>query len=143
MLTTLHTKSRKGFTLVEIMIVVAIIALLAAIAVPSFLRARLRSQATTVVNSLRLLDSAKDQYAIENNQTTGTPTGSNVALYLKQGSALYNAADGETDATIDDPKIDGVIYNLNAYDVLPSVTTEGAFDDVTDINFWSPYSKTN
>ena len=61
-------KSRGGFTLVEIMIVVAIIALLAAIAVPGFLRARKRSQASRVVNDLRLIDSAVDQYAIENNR---------------------------------------------------------------------------
>ena len=64
-------KKRGGFTLVEIMIVVAIIALLAAIAVPGFLRARKRSQASRVINDLRLIDSAVDQYAIENNKATG------------------------------------------------------------------------
>src|SRR3712207_2699173 len=64
-------KRRGGFTLVEIMIVVAIIALLAAIAVPGFLRARKRSQASKVLNDLRLIDSAVDQYAIENNKKAG------------------------------------------------------------------------
>ena len=64
-------KRRGGFTLVEIMIVVAIIALLAAIAVPGFLRARKRSQASRVLNDLRLIDAAVDQYAIENNRSTG------------------------------------------------------------------------
>jgi len=59
MLRKLHTR-RGGFTLVEIMIVVAIIALLAAIAVPNFLRARKRSQATQVLEDLRLIDSAID-----------------------------------------------------------------------------------
>ena len=59
-------KNRGGFTLVEIMIVVAIIALLAAIAVPNFLRARKRSQATRILEDLRMIDSAVDQYAIEN-----------------------------------------------------------------------------
>ena len=49
-----------GFTLVEIMIVVAIIALLAAIAVPGFLRARKRSQASRIINDLRLVDAAVD-----------------------------------------------------------------------------------
>ena len=57
---------RGGFTLVEIMIVVAIIALLAAIAVPNFLRARKRSQATRILEDLRDLDHALDQYAIDN-----------------------------------------------------------------------------
>src|SRR5205809_5506745 len=66
----LQTK-RAGFTLVEIMIVVAIIALLAAIAVPGFLRARKRSQASRILNDLRMIDSACDQYAIETNRTTG------------------------------------------------------------------------
>ena len=65
-------KRRGGFTLVEIMIVVAIIALLAAIAVPGFLRARKRSQASRIMNDLRLIDSAVDQYAIENNKASGS-----------------------------------------------------------------------
>ena len=65
-------KRRGGFTLVEIMIVVAIIALLAAIAVPGFLRARKRSQASRILNDLRLIDAAVDQYAIENNKTSGS-----------------------------------------------------------------------
>ena len=64
---------RKAFTLVEIMIVVAIIALLAAIAVPGFLRARKRSQASRILNDLRMIDSAVDQYAIETNRTSGAP----------------------------------------------------------------------
>src|SRR5437868_8570138 len=51
-------KRRGGFTLVEIMIVVAIIALLAAIAVPGFLRARKRSQASKILNDLRMIDAA-------------------------------------------------------------------------------------
>src|SRR4051794_3039838 len=67
-----NTFSHRGFTLVEIMIVVAIIALLAAIAVPGFLRARKRSQASRVLNDLRLIDSAVDQYAIETNKSTGS-----------------------------------------------------------------------
>ena len=62
--------NQKGFTLVEIMIVVAIIALLAAIAVPGFMRARKRSQASRILNDLRIIDSAVDQYAIENNKKT-------------------------------------------------------------------------
>src|SRR3989441_814768 len=68
---TSAAKSHKGFTLVEIMIVVAIIALLAAIAVPGFLRARKRSQASRILNDLRMIDSAVDQYAIETNRKTG------------------------------------------------------------------------
>ena len=69
----LINRKNRGFTLVEIMIVVAIIALLAAIAVPGFLRARKRAQGTTIKNDLRLIDAAKDQYAIEFNKTNVTP----------------------------------------------------------------------
>src|SRR6266498_159193 len=83
-------KSHKGFTLVEIMIVVAIIALLAAIAVPGFLRARKRSQASRILNDLRMIDSAVDQYAIETNRTTGNTVGvTDWTNYLKKGSSLY------------------------------------------------------
>ena len=78
-------KNRGGFTLVEIMIVVAIIALLAAIAVPNFLRARKRSQATRILEDLRLLDSAGDQYAIETNRQTGfNPVFGDMKNYLKR-----------------------------------------------------------
>src|SRR3954463_927280 len=84
-------KRHGGFTLVEIMIVVAIIALLAAIAVPGFLRARKRSQASRVLNDLRLIDSAVDQYAIETNRASGFTIGTtDWTNYLKKGTALYN-----------------------------------------------------
>src|SRR4029077_20343177 len=84
-------KRRGGFTLVEIMIVVAIIALLAAIAVPGFLRARKRSQASRILNDLRMIDSACDQYAIETNRATGfAVTVTDWTNYLKKGSVLYN-----------------------------------------------------
>src|SRR5438874_11093162 len=89
---TSTAKPRRGFTLVEIMIVVAIIALLAAIAVPGFLRARKRSQASRILNDLRMIDSACDQYAIETNRTTGATV--NIAdwtNYLKKGTQLYNS----------------------------------------------------
>jgi len=56
-------KQNKGFTLVEIMIVVAIIALLAAIAIPSFMKSRQDSRRSACVNNLRLLDHAKQQLA--------------------------------------------------------------------------------
>src|ERR1044071_10201072 len=91
MLQKLNTR-RGGFTLVEIMIVVAIIATLAAIAVPNFLRARKRSQSTQVLEDLRLIDSAIDQYGIEFNKTGGaTVNFTDIKAYLKTGSKLYNS----------------------------------------------------
>ena len=76
---------KKGFTLVEIMIVVAIIGLLAAIAIPSFVRARQTSQRNACINNLRQLDGAEDQWAIDNGQQTGAScTSDNLTPYLKK-----------------------------------------------------------
>src|SRR5438045_8139935 len=89
MLTLLY-RSHAGFTLVEIMIVVAIIALLAAIAVPGFLRARKRSQASRILNDLRMIDAAVDQYAIETNKKTNDVVATaDWTNYLKKGNSLF------------------------------------------------------
>ena len=131
MITKLRTK-RAGFTLVEIMIVVAIIALLAAIAVPGFLRARKRSQASKILNDLRMIDSAVDQYAIETAKTTGAAV--NVAdwtNYVKKNSVLFNSGQD----------LFGDTYGPQTVDSLPKVP-QAAYDtlsDVADTNFWSPY----
>ena len=66
---------KAGFTLVEIMIVVAIIGLLAAIAIPNFIKARATSQANACVNNLRQIDGGEQQWALENHQvSTAAPT---------------------------------------------------------------------
>jgi len=125
-------KRRGGFTLVEIMIVVAIIALLAAIAVPGFLRARKRSQATRVLNDLRMIDAAVDQYAIETNRATGSPVlVKDWTSYLKSGTVLYNTGND----------LFGNSYQDQTVDTLPGVP-QGAWDTLSDVapaEFWSPY----
>ena len=88
-------KNTAGFTLVEIMIVVAIIGLLAAIAVPNFAQARTNARRGTCINNLRLVDAAKEQYALENNKdSTTTPAAADVTPYLKGGAMPTCPASG-------------------------------------------------
>src|SRR5579862_2767788 len=124
--------NKRGFTLVEIMIVVATISLLAAIAVPNFLRARKRSQATRVLEDLRILDNALDQYALETNKISGSTVNfSDLKNYIKTGTTLY--------ATGAD--IYGTTYGPFQVDRIPQVatTTFNTLSDVAPASFWSPY----
>jgi prepilin-type N-terminal cleavage/methylation domain-containing protein len=139
MLQKLNNK-RGGFTLVEIMIVVAIIALLAAIAVPNFLRSRKRAQATQVLQDLRMIDAAIDQYAIENNKSGGATVGwTDVRTYLKTGSRL-EISGGTTGANGFD--IIGNTIHIPRVDSAPKVPTStfAALSTVAPTSFWSPFN---
>jgi prepilin-type N-terminal cleavage/methylation domain-containing protein len=127
-------KNRGGFTLVEIMIVVAIIALLAAIAVPNFLRARKRSQATRIISDLRMIDAAIDQYAIEANKVAGASVPWDaVKLYLKPTSILYATQKSVIGGTYP------ATYTVDAPVSTPA-GTGAALGDVAPQAFWSPYT---
>ncbi len=71
MMSNFVRNARRGFTLVEIMIVVLIIGILLAIAVPNFVRARDTSRTNSCVANLKAVDAAKEQWAMDNKKSTG------------------------------------------------------------------------
>lgn len=126
------SSSNRAFTLVELMIVVAIIAMLAAIVSNNVLRARKRAQASKILDDLRTLDGAMDQWALENNKKAGDVCEfSDLSPYLKQANKLnLSGAD-----------LFGKPYGPYSVDVGPKVdpTTFAALSDVAPVEFWSPF----
>lgn len=118
------------------MIVIAIIALLAALALPALLRARKRSQAVSILSELRLIDTAIDQYALEfsKKDTAPVPIGA-WKLYMKPGSRLYTTG---TDI-FGQPFGDQTVGTLPA---VPSVSWD-TLSDIADSSFWAPYTRGN
>jgi len=125
---------KKGFTLVEIMIVVAIIGLLAAIAIPSFMKARTTSQKNACINNLRQIESAKDQYSIEAGRTNGWSFGADDAVAFSNlvgVSAGYIKANPACPAS-DDTALKGTVarashdYTCNAIGTAPSCRVDNA-----------------
>lgn len=114
-LTTNNNFRPNGFTLVEIMIVVAIIGLIAAIAVPGVMRARSRAQENTCMDNLRLIDAAKQQWALENRaNSTDTPTGLQIQPYLGRGSGKLPLCPSDPQQTF------ATSYDVNDMSTAPS-----------------------
>jgi prepilin-type N-terminal cleavage/methylation domain-containing protein len=112
----IKTQRKAGFTLVEIMIVVAIIGLLAAIAIPNFVKARTTAQKNACINNLRQIDGAKEQWALEQKKSAGTVTTGTgdvdaINKYIK-GEATPKCPAGGT-------------YTYNAVDALPACNVAG------------------
>ena len=123
-----HRHQRQAFTLVEIMIVVALIGLLAALAIPSFIKVRKQSQAKRIINDARIIDAAINAWALELNKKDGDTVDLNAAAqYTKSG-------------TINPVDILGNPYDINnvgASQVVISVETKSALTGVA-ID-WGPY----
>src|SRR6201987_6387194 len=95
-----RTSRKSGFTLVEIMIVVAIIGLLAAIAIPNFVRARTTSQMNACINNLRQIDGAAQQWALETKQATNAvPAFTDISGYLKSSVVCPSGGNSASFAT--------------------------------------------
>lgn len=112
----INTSRKAGFTLVEIMIVVAIIGLLAAIAIPNFVRARNSSQANACINNLRQIDAATQQWAMENNASDATAPTTAVYGYLKGGEPDCPASA----ATTGDYTLGATVTNTPTCDINPT-----------------------
>jgi len=100
------TNRKAGFTLVEIMIVVAIIGLLAAIAIPNFVKARTTAQKNACINNLRQIDGAKEQWALEKKLAPGaTAVNAEIDAYIKGGAPKCPASGNYTYNNVDTPPV--------------------------------------
>src|SRR5436309_2079039 len=121
----LNTSRKAGFTLVEIMIVVAIIGLLAAIAIPNFIKARTTSQMNACINNLRQVDGAIQQWALENKKdAAATVAYTDISGYLK--NSVICPSGGTTfgnSYTIKDVATKPVCQKDNVNHILPPDTT--------------------
>jgi prepilin-type N-terminal cleavage/methylation domain-containing protein len=103
-------RSLRGFTLVEIMIVVAIIGLLATIAIPNFVKARTTAQMNACISNLRQIDGAIQQYALEMKKDAGSPVSySDISGYLRNAVTCPSGG-----TTFDDS------YTITSVDATPT-----------------------
>ncbi len=121
-----------GFTLLEIMVVVSLIGLLAAISIPNLIRARSRSQKNVCISNLRQIDAAKQQWAMENKKpSSAVPVQSDIDSYIgRSGTAngLVCPAGG-TSATFTSSYTIDVVTNRPTCNILPTGTDAHVLPD--------------
>lgn len=113
---------KQGFTLVEIMIVVAIIGLLAAIGIPSFAKARENARENACINNLRVIDAAKQQMAITGNLA-------DTVVIANDNAELISYLKGNVILTC---PVNGGTYNVGAVSALPTCPDNGTTHDVNN-----------
>ncbi len=133
----MKTGRNAAMTLIELVVVLSIIGLLAAIAVPSFMRARMRALCSTMLHECRQIDAAKDQWALENSKPgTAIPEWTDLTPYLKAGS--YLVMNGGKDSLGNPIRIGSVRERLTISPKTVAATTAAADDQ-----FWGPYYPEN
>jgi prepilin-type N-terminal cleavage/methylation domain-containing protein len=121
----IKTNKTAGFTLVEIMIVVAIIGLLAAIAIPNFVKARETAQLNSIFNNLRIIEGAKDQWALESKNGTGAATSLTIISdYLKGGTVKPVVTETYTTGAVGTPATAVATVKLGTYAASATISAQ-------------------
>ena len=127
-----ETVARAGFTLLEIMIIVTIIGLLAAISVPNMLQARTTSQTNSCINNLRQIDAAIQQWALEKNQAAGALVGfDDIKVYLGRSTGV---TDGTLFCPSDPGKTFTTSYQPTTVDAKPTCLIAGGRSPAHTLN---------